>query len=201
MAISFFWMIGAVLFIQFPPLAKNVLGAGKEVASLFPVVFSVGIAIGSSSINALLKGKVSARFAPASVLVMAVFLVGLEQVCMLWTAPDDGSLLTITQFLARPLAWPLLGVLLGVAVAGGMFVVPLYAFLTTFVPQSQTSRTIGANNIVNSAAMVLGSVAAIALTQLGVPIIEQLLMTAAMCLGSAWLGLKLFRAEEAAEKS
>ena len=198
MAISFFWMIGAVLFIQFPPLAKNVLGAGKEVASLFPVVFSVGIAIGSSSINALLKGRVSARFAPASVLVMAVFLVGLEQVCLLWTAPDDGSLLTVSQFLARPLAWPLMGVLLGVAVAGGMFVVLLYAFLTTFVPQSQTSRTIGANNIVNSAAMVLGSVAAIALTQMGVGIIQQLLLTAAMCLGSAWLGLKLFRAEEAA---
>ncbi|HMU22395.1 MAG TPA: MFS transporter, partial [Sphingorhabdus sp.] len=27
MSISFFWTIGAVLFIQFPPLAKNVLGA------------------------------------------------------------------------------------------------------------------------------------------------------------------------------
>ena len=35
MAISFFWTIGAVLFIQFPPLAKNVLEASKEVASLF----------------------------------------------------------------------------------------------------------------------------------------------------------------------
>ncbi|HVW00276.1 MAG TPA: MFS transporter, partial [Planctomycetaceae bacterium] len=29
MAISFFWTIGAVLFIQFPPLAKNVLMASK----------------------------------------------------------------------------------------------------------------------------------------------------------------------------
>lgn len=35
MAISFFWAIGAVLFIQFPPLAKNVISASKEVASLF----------------------------------------------------------------------------------------------------------------------------------------------------------------------
>ena len=34
LAISFFWTIGAVLFIQFPPLAKNVLMASKEVASL-----------------------------------------------------------------------------------------------------------------------------------------------------------------------
>ena len=31
-----------------------------------------------------------------------------------------------------------------------MFVVPLYAFLTTTVPKSETARTIAANNIVNS---------------------------------------------------
>ena len=35
-----------------------------------------------------------------------------------------------------------------------MFVVPLYAFLTTTVPKSETARTIAANNIVNSALMV-----------------------------------------------
>ena len=46
--------------------------------------------------------------------------------------------------------------LLGVAIAGGMFVVPLYAFLTTTVPKSETARTIAANNIVNSGLMVFG---------------------------------------------
>ena len=32
--------------------------------------------------------------------------------------------------------------LFGVAVAGGMFVVPLYAFLTTTVHKSETARTV-----------------------------------------------------------
>src|SRR3546814_10259154 len=81
LAISFFWTIGAVLFIQFPPLAKNTLMASKEVASLFLVVFSVGVAIGSVSINALLKGTVSARYAPASVIVMGLFVVAFYLVC------------------------------------------------------------------------------------------------------------------------
>lgn len=54
-SISFFWTIGAVLFIQFPPLAKNVLGADKEVASLFLAIFSIGIAMGSVAINRMLK--------------------------------------------------------------------------------------------------------------------------------------------------
>ena len=48
--------------------------------------------------------------------------------------------------------------LLGISIAGGMFVVPLYAFLTTTVAKSQTARTIAANNIVNSGAMVIGAI-------------------------------------------
>ena len=54
---------------EFGPLAKNVLTASKEVASLFLVIFSVGVAIGSVSVNALLKGTVSARYSPGSVIV------------------------------------------------------------------------------------------------------------------------------------
>jgi len=197
MAISFFWTIGAVLFIQFGPLAKNVLTASKEVASLFLVVFSIGVAVGSMSVNALLKGTVSARYSPGSVIVMGLFVVGFFLVCRQWT-PEPEGLLDVPAFLARPLAIPLLLSLLGIAVAGGMFVVPLYAFLTTFVDKSQTSRTIAANNIVNSGAMVFGSVLALALSAAGVPIVWQLLLSAVMCLYSAQLARQLVAAERAA---
>lgn len=198
MAISFFWTIGAVLFIQFPPLAKNVLTASKEVASLFLVVFSVGVAIGSISVNALLKGTVSARYSPGSVVVMGLFVVGFYLVCKTWTPHPGGALFDVSSFIHQPLAVPLLLCLLGIAVAGGMFVVPLYAFLTTFVDKSQTSRTIAANNIVNSGAMVIGSLLASALSAAGIPIIQQLLLSAAMCLVSAWLARLLVGAEQAA---
>ena len=63
-AISFFWAMGAVLAAQFPPLVKNTLYADQSVATLFLAVFSVGVAIGSIAINRMLKGEVSARFAP-----------------------------------------------------------------------------------------------------------------------------------------
>jgi predicted MFS family arabinose efflux permease len=150
LAISFFWTIGAVLFIQFPPLAKNVISASKEVASLFLVIFSVGVAIGSVAVNHLLKGTVSARFAPFAVIVMAGFVVAFWFVARIWPVPTEGPLLDVPQFLSVPMAYPLLDALLGIAVAGGMFVVPLYAFLTTRVAPEQASRTIAANNIVNS---------------------------------------------------
>lgn len=197
-AISFFWMIGAVLFIQFPPLAKNILHASKEVASLFLVIFSVGVAIGSMAINALLKGTVSARHAPISVIVMACFVVAFHLICKFWGEQPIDGLLDVGGFISRPLAIPLLLTLLGVAIAGGMFVVPLYAFLTTSVDKSQTARTIAANNIVNSGAMVMGSLLAVVLSSLSVAIADQLLLVAAMCLASAWLGRILYRAELAA---
>ena len=187
-----------MLFIQFPPLAKNVLHASKEVASLFLVIFSVGIAIGSMAINALLKGTVSARFSPASVVVMGAFVVAFHFVCRLWGQESLDGLLDVAGFIVQPLAVPLLLTLLGIAIAGGMFVVPLYAFLTTSVDKSQTARTIAANNIVNSGAMVVGAVLAVGLSALGVSIADQLLLVAAMCLGSAWLGWILYKAELAA---
>jgi len=199
LAISFFWTIGAVLFIQFPPLAKNVLMASKEVASLFLVVFSVGIAIGSVAINMLLKSTVSARYAPASVIAMGVMVAVFYFVCIAWnTSLSSTDLMSATEFVSHPLAWAVLASLLMIAIFGGMFVVPLYAFLTTRVHASQASRTVAANNIVNSGAMVSGSVLALALSMVGIPLAEQLLLSAAMCLFSAWLAQRLHRAERAA---
>jgi len=190
LAISFFWTIGAVLIIIFPPLVKNVLGANEQVASLFIAIFSIGIAIGSVAINRLLKSEVSARFAPPSVVAMGIFVVLLHFVSLTWG--DHGTeLTTLGNFIFNPMAWPMIFCLLGVAITGGMFVVPLYAFLTTTVPKSETARTVAANNIVNSGAMVLGALMAFALSLLGIGPVGQLLLVAAMCLVAAWLGWKL----------
>jgi len=195
-AISFFWTIGAVLFIMFPPLAKNQLLASKEVASLFLVIFSVGIAIGSVSINALLKGKVSARYSPMSVVVMGGFLIAFYLVSKAWIPNESGELLPVQLWILEPLAIPLSLTLLGIATAGGMFVVPLYAFLTTRCAHDAASRTIAANNIVNSLAMVAGSVLAIVLASVGIPVVDQLLFAGAMTVVAAWLGYLLYRAEK-----
>ncbi|MES2137275.1 MAG: MFS transporter [Pseudomonadota bacterium] len=190
LAISFFWTIGAVLIIIFPPLVKNVLGADEQVASLFIAIFSIGIAIGSVLINRLLKSEVSARFAPVSVIVMGVFVLMLHFVALAW-GKHSTELTTLGNFVLHPLAGLMILCLLGVAITGGMFVVPLYAFLTTTVPKTETARTVAANNIVNSGAMVIGSLLAFALSSLGVGPVGQLLMVAGMCLISAWLGWKL----------
>ena len=191
LSISFFWMIGAVLVIEFPPLVKNVFTADKQVASLFLAIFSVGVAIGSVVINRLLNGRVSARYAPGSVIAMGLFVMLMVVAANRWIPAPEGTLYSFGQFAHHPGAFLVAVALLGVSVTGGMFVVPLYAFLTTTVPKSETSRTVGANNIVNSGAMVGGLAVSIGLGLLGVGPAHQLLLVAAMCLVSAWLGWKL----------
>lgn len=190
-SISFFWAIGAVLIIQFPPIVKNVLTANEQVASLFLGIFSVGVAIGSIVINRLLKEQVSARYAPASVIVMGGFVLLFHFVAKGWVGDTGGGLYNLADFVTHPGAPMLILSLMGVAIAGGMFVVPLYAFLTTTVGKNETARTVAANNIVNSGAMVAGSLFAFALSAIGISAVDQLLMLTAMCVVSAWIAWKL----------
>ncbi len=190
-AISFFWTMGAVLIIIFPPLAKNVLTADKHVSTLMIALFSIGVAVGSVLINALLKGHTSARYGPAAVLVMGAFVVAFSLLCRSWPAAPAGTLYDLVDFIQIPRAILVLLVLMGIAVSGGMFVVPLYAFLTTTVSKDQTARTVAANNVVNAGAMVTGAVAVQGLSFAGVTSETMLLVVAVMSPIAAWLAQKL----------
>jgi len=190
LAISFFWAMGAVLAAQFPPLVKNALGADQTVATLFLATFSIGVALGSVAVNRLLAGQVSARYSPASALLMGLFVLDLYRRVDGW--PVTGSnLRDFGEFLAMPGSWMIVADLLGVAVAGGMFVVPLYAFLTTTVPKAETARTIAANNIVNSGLMVAATLILTVAVQAGVTVADSLFIVASASVVAAWLGWKL----------
>jgi len=193
-AISFFWTIGSVLIVIFPVLVKNVLTADQQVASLTIAIFSIGVAIGSVIINALLKGQISARYSPASVIAMAACVVAFAFEAKAWVPAPDGTLYGALDFVTHPQSLLLLGTLALIAIFGGMFVVPLYAFLTTTVTKDQTARTVAANNVVNCASMTIGAVSVILLTKAGLGPTDMLLIVAGMCLGSAWLAWRLHKA-------
>jgi MFS family permease len=190
LAISFFWAMGAILAAQFPPLVKNVFHANEQVATLFLAVFSIGVAVGSVLINRLLAGRVLAKYSPASAIAMGLFVLLLYWNALDWPV-QSGPLLDWKSFIVIGQAELVLLALFGVAVAGGMFVVPLYAFLTTTVPKSETARTVAANNIVNSGAMVLSAILLTGLVLAGVSVEGTLLMVAVASIGAAWIAQKL----------
>lgn len=153
--ISWFWALGAVYTSQFVPLAKNDLGGSEGVATLFLAAFSIGVAVGSAGVGRLLGGRISTRLSPWAGLVMA--LAGID----LWFAERamNGAAGDIASFLGDPRGWRVLADLLVLAVAGGIFSVPLYGVLQTATNPASRARAIAANNIVNAGfqvAAVLG---------------------------------------------
>lgn len=198
LSISFFWAIGAILAAQFPPLVKNALGGDNTVATMFTAIFSIGVSIGSIIVNRLLKGEVSAKYSPISVIIMSLFVLDLWWNVYSWSHLQP-ALMNWKEFLALTSGdWIILD-LLGIAIAGGMFVVPLYAFLTTTVPKSETARTVAANNIVNSAFMVGSALLLSVLIALKLTIADTLFMVAGMCWVSAYLATRLNKASAAAK--
>lgn len=198
LAISLFWALGAVLLAQFPPLVKNGLGADQRVATLFLALFSIGVAVGSVAVNRLLGGKVSARFAPWAALGMGIAIFALFLFVRNWETA--GELYDIATFVSLPGGALIAGTLFVIALMGGAFVVPLYAFVTTTVDKSATARTIAVNNIVNAGLMVAGSLILTAVVQAGLTVVDSLVLVAIATLVAAWLGWKLVKETPSGEE-
>ncbi|WP_336969430.1 acyl-[ACP]--phospholipid O-acyltransferase [Sphingobium aromaticiconvertens] len=153
LGISWFFAIGAVLLAEFAPLVSGVLQAKQEVATFFLLIFSLSVALGSLLVNRLLGGAVSARFVPVSALALASFMIDLWLSTTAYVPTRTGA--GIADFVGSAGSWRIMVDLFGIAFAGGMFIVPLYAILQTHSPREERSRTIAANNIVNAAITVV----------------------------------------------
>jgi acyl-[acyl-carrier-protein]-phospholipid O-acyltransferase / long-chain-fatty-acid--[acyl-carrier-protein] ligase len=175
LGISWFWLVGALYLSQFPSYVRFVLGSEETVVTLFLAVFSVGVGAGSMLCNRILRGRISARTVPWGMLGLALFSIDL------WLAnpasPIVGGLTPISDFLAAPANWRILADLFGIAASGGVFIVPLYALLQTASDERRRARTIGANNIINAAAMVLSAILTMALVAAGVSVPGLFLLT------------------------
>ena len=168
LAISWFWALGAVYTTQFIPLVRNSLHASEAVATLFLAAFSVGTALGSVAVARVLKGRISARLAPWAALGLAAFSV--EFHFAVGAMPRGVGTLGTAAMLALPQGWRVLADLSGLAVAGGVFSVPLYAILQTASGEASRSRAVAANNIVNAVFIVGAALLASTAVAKGVPI-------------------------------
>ena len=175
-----FWLAGAIYLSQFPSYVRFILGAEEAVVTLFLTSFSIGIGLGSLLCNRLLGGRVSARWAPWGALGIALFSIDFWLASPNPAGPRD--LVSLGVFLGDPAHWRILADLFGIAVSGGIFVVPLYALLQLATDREHRARAIAANNIINAAAMVISSGATIALIAAGISISGLFLITGAATL-------------------
>ena len=190
LAISWFWLVGAIYLSQFPSYVRFVLDSEEAVVTLFLTVFSVGVGAGSLLCNRLLRGRVSAGTVPWGALGIALFSIDL------WAASPETAALaaapaSLAAFLASPAHWRILADLFGIAASGGVFIVPLYALLQTESDPAHRARTIAGNNVINAVAMVLSALVTMALVAAGISVPGLFLLTGLATLPVAALSRRI----------
>src|SRR6185503_7045898 len=105
-------------------------------------LFSIGVAAGAVLANQLLKGQVSARYCPPAALILAVLLIELSFAVAAFPAQSATSAtsLSLGRFLAEPAAWRITFDLFALALAGGVYVIPLSAVIQRYSPSAIRSR-------------------------------------------------------------
>ncbi len=176
LGISWFWLVGGTLVAEFAPFVRDVLHAGPAVVTLLLTVFSVGIGVGSFLCNRLARGHIQSTYVPVAALAITVFGVDLYFASRHFGA--GGAMLAVSQFLALPRAWRVLADLLLMAVAGGVYIVPLYAIMQHRSAPAHRARVIAANNVVNAIFMAAAAVLTIVLLALHFTIPEVFLLVA-----------------------
>ena len=182
LGISWFWFFGTIYFTQLASYAKETLGGQEGAYNVLLAVFSVGSAIGAVLCEVLSKKRLEIGLVPFGAFGMTIFSVGLYFSCPEALGSKD---LNVQQFLAQPQVWKVMVWMLLMAIASGLFIVPLFALVQSRSSVEKRSRIIAANNILNAAFMVTASLLTVLLLKLRFNIPQILLITAILNLAVA----------------
>ncbi len=175
MMVSLFWMLGAVVMSLLPPLVKNTLGGTETLASFYLAIFAVAIAVGSGIGSFLSHGRIVLLPVPVASAVMGLFALDIA-----WTIaglPAEGA--------SAAALWRVGIDLAGLAIAGGVFIVPAFSAAQAWAPTAIRARMIAAINILSAALMVAGALGVSALQSSGVAMSTVLVVVALACFATA----------------
>ncbi len=163
--VSWFWLVGALVLALLLPLVHVNLGGTDAVITLLLTLFSVAIAIGSGLAAWLAAGRI--------VLLPTLFgavIIGLFSLDLGWMAHDFVPAvmpLGIGGFFAHPRSIHIAVDLVGIAIGGGLFVVPTFAAVQAWAHPDRRARVVAGVNVFNAAFMVVGALVQALLQDLG----------------------------------
>jgi acyl-[acyl-carrier-protein]-phospholipid O-acyltransferase/long-chain-fatty-acid--[acyl-carrier-protein] ligase len=169
--VSWFWVVGSVALSLLPPLVKDYIGGNEDVVTLCLATFVVGIAAGSTLAARASHGKPNLTLVPLGAALMGIFalvLAGLAGVM-----PAGAGNVGPGAVLATGTGLALLAALCGLAVAGGLFIVPAFAAVQAWAPHEARARVIAAVNVMNAAYMVVAGAIVAGLSRLGIGLAVQ----------------------------
>jgi acyl-[acyl-carrier-protein]-phospholipid O-acyltransferase / long-chain-fatty-acid--[acyl-carrier-protein] ligase len=185
LVLSWFWVVGATVLALLGPIVKNVLGGNQDVVLVFLAVFSVGIAIGSALAAWLASGRIV--LLPTVIGAVLLGLCSLDFASVSAEVPSVSTLVGPRAVFASARGWHTLIDLLGLAIAGGLFVVPTFAAVQAWAGAERRARVVAAVNVLNAAFMVAGAAIVAAAQDAGLSVAAVFLAMGAACLLVAFL--------------
>lgn len=159
LAISWFWLYGALLLSQFPSFVQTVLMGDETTVTILLSLFTVGIGAGS-----ILCERLSHHSIRPSLVVIGAIGMGLSGIDFALTAQHFTA---VGEINANPQFFHILFDLTLIGVFGGLYSVPLYALMQGRSEAHSRSRIIAANNILNALFMVAGAIVTMVLFESG----------------------------------
>jgi acyl-[acyl-carrier-protein]-phospholipid O-acyltransferase / long-chain-fatty-acid--[acyl-carrier-protein] ligase len=161
---SWFWLIGVVVMSLLFPLVQIDFGGTTRVVNVFLAIFSIAVALGSGLAAWLAAGRIIIL----PTLIGAV-LIGLFAIDLGWTSQHFVHApvpLGIVDFFKTARSLHICFDLAGLAIAGGLFVVPTFSAVQAWAGTDRRARVIAGVNVLNAAFMVAGSLVFAALQKL-----------------------------------
>ncbi|GJE59470.1 acyl-[ACP]--phospholipid O-acyltransferase [Methylobacterium trifolii] len=177
--VSWFWLVGVVVLSLLPVLVKTEFNGSETVITLLLAVFSIGIALGSGLASWLASGRIVLLPTPVGAVLMGLF--GLD---LAWTVshagPPSGAMIGALEFLRTGAGLRVAGDFLGLAMAGGLYIVPSFAAVQAWTDKDKRARVIGAVNVMTAAFMVAGTLALAVLQGAGMSMANLLALVAVL---------------------
>lgn len=174
---SWFWFYGAIMLAQFPEFAKAYLHGDHNVFVLLLAIFSVGIGAGSLLCEKLSGHKIEIGLVPLGSIGLTIFGADLYFAALSYV---NTQTVGIHEFLSQHGSWHILFDCTMIGVFGGFYVVPLFALIQTRCDPAHISRTIAGMNILNAIFMVVASLMAMVLLNMGATVPQLFLITAGL---------------------
>lgn len=164
--VSWFWVVGFIALSLLPVTVKTIIGGSESVVTLCLAVFTIGIASGSLLAARASRGQPNLALVPLGALMMGVFSLAIAALTALAVPPAQP--LRALALLSTPLGITLVVCLYGLAIAGGLFVVPTFAAVQAWAPPERRARVIAGVNVLNAAYMLGGGAVVAGLQAAGV---------------------------------
>jgi acyl-[acyl-carrier-protein]-phospholipid O-acyltransferase / long-chain-fatty-acid--[acyl-carrier-protein] ligase len=185
--VSWFWVVGFVSLSLLPTLIKDGIGGSEGVVTYCLSVFTVGIAVGSLIAARASRGRPNLALVPIGALLMGAFALFAAWLAAVLT--PDGGTIGPGAFMASPNGVAVAVALGGLAVAGGLFIVPAFAAVQAWAPVDRRARVVAAVNVLNAAYMLAGGAVVAVLQAAGVAL--ALLFAALGVLSLGYVGIVL----------